>query len=119
MALMGLAAEPGVYRVHVPREARERMGLWSGFAPRTTGRVSSRHGNAHTRGVDVRELLHDGHPTACVAGTAFSYVKAFKAHVNVGFFRTHRTNEKIDIVRADIQTLPHRAFSSLKTRLVP
>jgi len=38
-------------------------------------------------GDDVRELLHDGHPTACVSDAAFAYVNAFKAHVNVGFFR--------------------------------
>ena len=38
-------------------------------------------------GNDVRELLHDGHPTACVGDAAFGYVNAFKAHVNVGFFR--------------------------------
>lgn len=38
-------------------------------------------------GDDVRELLHDGHPTACVADAAFAYVNAFSAHVNVGFFR--------------------------------
>ena len=38
-------------------------------------------------GDDVRELLHDGRPTACVADAAFAYVDAFKAHVNVGFFR--------------------------------
>ena len=37
-------------------------------------------------GDDVRELLHDGHPTACVADAAFAYVNAFTAHVNVGFF---------------------------------
>lgn len=36
---------------------------------------------------DVREVLHDGHPTACVGDAAFAYVDAFKAHVNVGFFR--------------------------------
>ena len=39
------------------------------------------------RGDDVRELLHDGYPTACVGDVAFAYVNAFKAHVNVGFFR--------------------------------
>lgn len=39
------------------------------------------------RGDDVRELLHDGHPTACVADAAFAYVNVFTAHVNVGFFR--------------------------------
>jgi hypothetical protein len=38
-------------------------------------------------GDDVRELLHDGHPTACVGDAAFGYVNAFRAHVNVGFFR--------------------------------
>src|SRR5688572_26140156 len=37
-------------------------------------------------GDDVREILHDGHPTACVADAAFAYVNAFTAHVNVGFF---------------------------------
>lgn len=39
------------------------------------------------RGEDVRELLHDAHPTACVDDAAFAYVNAFSAHVNVGFFR--------------------------------
>lgn len=39
-----------------------------------------------TRGDDVRELLHDGCPVACIADAAFAYVNAFKAHVNVGFF---------------------------------
>lgn len=37
-------------------------------------------------GSDVRELLHDGHPTACVGDAAFAYVNAFTFHVNVGFF---------------------------------
>jgi hypothetical protein len=37
-------------------------------------------------GGDVRELLHDGDPTACVGDAAFGYVNAFTAHVNVGFF---------------------------------
>ena len=38
-------------------------------------------------GDDVRQLLHDDHPTACVDDAAFGYVNVFKAHVNVGFFR--------------------------------
>jgi hypothetical protein len=37
-------------------------------------------------GDDVRELLHDGQPTACVGDAAFCYVDAFTAHVNVGFY---------------------------------
>jgi hypothetical protein len=38
-------------------------------------------------GDDVREVLHDGHPTACVGTAAFAYVNAFRDHVNVGFFQ--------------------------------
>ena len=37
-------------------------------------------------GDDVRELLHDGHPTACVGDAPFGYVDVFRAHANVGFF---------------------------------
>jgi hypothetical protein len=37
-------------------------------------------------GDDVRELLHDGPPTACVDDAAFGYVNAFTKHVTVGFF---------------------------------
>jgi hypothetical protein len=37
-------------------------------------------------GPDVHEVLHDGHPTACVQGVALGYVNAFTDHVNVGFY---------------------------------
>jgi hypothetical protein len=37
-------------------------------------------------GNDVRELMHDGCPVACVEDAPFGYVNAFKSHVNVGFF---------------------------------
>src|SRR6476620_6491001 len=37
-------------------------------------------------GGDVRELLHDDCPVACVGNAPFAYVDAFKAHANVGLF---------------------------------
>ncbi len=37
-------------------------------------------------GDDVRELIHDGCPVACVQDAAFGYVNAFRTHVNVGFY---------------------------------
>jgi len=37
-------------------------------------------------GDDVRELMHDGAPTACVDDAAFGYVNAFRQHADVGFF---------------------------------
>jgi hypothetical protein len=38
-------------------------------------------------GDEVRELLHDGCPTACLWDAAFGYVAVFTSHVNVGFFQ--------------------------------
>jgi hypothetical protein len=37
-------------------------------------------------GPDVRELIHDGRPTACLGDAAFAYVDAYTAHAAVGFF---------------------------------
>ena len=37
-------------------------------------------------GDEVRELLHDGCPVACLANVPFGYVNVFSLHVNVGFF---------------------------------
>jgi len=37
-------------------------------------------------GDEVRELLHDGYPVACLGDAPFGYVNAFSSHVNVGFF---------------------------------
>jgi len=38
-------------------------------------------------GDEVREILHDGCPVACLGDAPFGYVNAFTAHVNVGFFQ--------------------------------
>lgn len=37
-------------------------------------------------GDEVREVLHDGFPVACLGDAPFGYVNVFTAHVNVGFF---------------------------------
>ncbi len=37
-------------------------------------------------GDEVRELLHDGFPVACLGDAPFAYVNVFTAHINVGFF---------------------------------
>ncbi|MBS0449022.1 MAG: DUF1801 domain-containing protein [Proteobacteria bacterium] len=38
-------------------------------------------------GPDVRELMHDGCPTACIGDAGFAYVNVYTAHANVGFFQ--------------------------------
>ena len=87
-------------------------------------------------GDDVRELLHDGHPTACATDAAFAYVNAFKAHVNVGFFRGAELSDPTgllegtgkymrhvklrpgqDIDEEALQTLMETAYLDMKRRL--
>ena len=38
-------------------------------------------------GDEVRDLLHDGCPVACLSDAPFGYVNVFNSHVNVGFFQ--------------------------------
>jgi len=37
-------------------------------------------------GDEVRELMHDGCPVACLGDAPFGYVNVFSSHVNVGFY---------------------------------
>jgi hypothetical protein len=37
-------------------------------------------------GDEVRELLHDGCPVACLGDAPFAYVNVFRSHASVGFF---------------------------------
>ncbi len=61
---------------------------WFSRHPGELGELARRWFDALRRcGPDVDELLHDGHPTACVNGAAFAYINAFTAHVNLGFFQ--------------------------------
>ena len=64
---------------------------------------------AHMRlcGTDVRELLHDGHPTACVGGAAFGYVNVFTHHTNVGFFIGPELPDHAGILRGTGKYMRH------------
>jgi hypothetical protein len=58
-------------------------------------------------GPDVRELLHDGHPTACVGDAAFGYTNAFTSHVNVGFFRGATLPDPERLLQGDGKYMRH------------
>ena len=67
---------------HDPAVAR-----WFDSRPGELGSIARRWFEQMRRcGPDVRELLHDGCPVACVEDAPFAYVNAFTAHVNAGFF---------------------------------
>jgi hypothetical protein len=58
-------------------------------------------------GPDVRQLLHDGHPTACVDDAAFAYVDAFSAHVNVGFFYGAALDDPASLLQGSGKRMRH------------
>lgn len=86
--LRGLSGRDDIFRLAGTVRRDPAIDTWMGDGP-VELRSIARTWFAQMRqcGDDVRELLHDGHPTACVADAAFGYVDAFKDHVNVGFFR--------------------------------
>src|ERR1700724_155990 len=88
-------------------------------------------------GDDVRELMHDGCPVACVGDAPFGYVNVFKAHVNVGFFLGAELNDPagllegtgrrmrhvkvkpgVDVNVAALSALIHAAYADIKSRLM-
>jgi len=56
---------------------------------------------------DVRELLHDGHPTACAGDAAFGYVNAFTSHVNVGFFKGAELPDPAGLLQGTGKSMRH------------
>jgi hypothetical protein len=87
-------------------------------------------------GDEVRELMHDGCPVACLGDFPFAYVNAFTSHVNVGFFqgaalpdpaRLLQGNGKCmrhvklqpgsPIDTASLSRLIHSAYADMKSRV--
>jgi hypothetical protein len=58
-------------------------------------------------GKDVRELMHDGFPTACIEDAPFAYVSVFKDHVNVGFFRGAELDDPAGLLEGTGKRMRH------------
>ena len=58
-------------------------------------------------GDEVRELLHDGCPTACLGDVAFGYVAVFTAHVNVGFFQGSELRDPAGLLQGSGKFMRH------------
>jgi hypothetical protein len=87
-------------------------------------------------GDEVREVLHDACPVACLGVVPFAYVNAFTAHVNVGFFqgaslpdpagmlegsgkfmRHVKLRPGAAVDQAALKALIQTAFTEIKTRI--
>src|SRR5436190_4197786 len=58
-------------------------------------------------GDEVRELLHDGCPVACLGDAPFGYVNVFTSHVNVGFFQGAALPDPARLLQGDGRFMRH------------
>ncbi|HEV2287511.1 MAG TPA: DUF1801 domain-containing protein [Candidatus Acidoferrales bacterium] len=68
-------------------ERSPAIAAWMKKHPGELGAIAQRWFHVMRKcGDEVRELLHDGCPVACLGDAPFAYVNVFTSHVNVGFF---------------------------------
>ena len=58
-------------------------------------------------GDEVREVLHDGCPVACLGDAPFGYVNVFTAHVNVGFFHGAALPDPARLLQGNGKSMRH------------
>jgi hypothetical protein len=58
-------------------------------------------------GSDVRELMHDGCPTACVQDAPFAHVNVFRVHANVGFFHGAELKDPVGLLEGSGKRMRH------------
>lgn len=86
--LRGLSSREELFRISGAMKRHPAVDAWLSGEPAELRSLGKKWFAQMRRcGSDVRELIHDGGPVACVEDAAFGYVNAFKSHVNVGFFQ--------------------------------
>ena len=58
-------------------------------------------------GDEVREVLHDGCPNACLGDVPFGYVNVFRSHGNVGFFQGARLRDPEGLLQGEGKFMRH------------
>jgi hypothetical protein len=77
-----------LFRLNGAVERDPAIDAWMKEQPGVLGAIAQQWFEVMRKcGDEVRELLHDGCPTACLGDAAFAYVNVFTSHVNVGFFQ--------------------------------
>jgi hypothetical protein len=75
-------------RFNGPVERDPAIDVWMKKHPGELGAIAHHWFDVMRKcGDEVRELLHDGCPVACLGDVPFAYVNVFTSHVNVGFFQ--------------------------------
>jgi hypothetical protein len=85
--LSGMIARTDIFRLSGSVRRDPAVDIWLLDGPIELQSIAQRWFEGMRQcGDDVRELIHDGCPVACVEDAPFGYINSFKSHVNVGFF---------------------------------
>lgn len=82
--------------------------VWLNEQQRELGSIAQHWFNVmRACGHDVLEIMHDGHPNACIEDAPFAYVNVFKAHVNVGFFFGAQLEDRTRLLEGSGKRMRH------------
>lgn len=106
--LRGLVGREELFRLNGAVQRSRAVGAWFEAGPAEL-RAIAREWFAVLRkcGDDVRELLHDGCPVACVDDVALGYVNTFKNHVNVGLFHGAQLDDPAGLLQGSGKRMRH------------
>jgi hypothetical protein len=77
-----------LFRLDGAMERDPAIDAWMESRQNELGAIAHRWFEAMRQcGDEVRELMHDGSPTACLGDAAFAYVNTYTSHMNIGFFQ--------------------------------
>lgn len=106
--LRGLAGREELFRLSGGAKRSRAVSAWFESGPAELRSIAREWFDAlRDCGDDVRELLHDGCPTACVEDVAFAYVNSFKSHVNVGFYYGAQLDDLAGLLQGSGKRMRH------------
>jgi hypothetical protein len=106
--LHGLSGRVDIFRVNGSKNRDPAVDRWLADDPVELRSIAQKwFTRMRMCGDDVRELMHDGCPVACIEDAPFGYVNSFKSHVNVGFFYGAMLEDPADLLEGSGKRMRH------------
>jgi hypothetical protein len=111
--IRALSGREEIFRVSQGSRRDPAVETWLAAQPQELRSVAKQwFGKMRQCGADVRELMHDGCPVACVADAPFGYVNTFTAHVNIGFFNGAGLDDPLGLLEGSGKRMRHVRLTS-------
>jgi hypothetical protein len=108
MDLRGLIGGNDIFRLSGAVKRDPAVDIWLADGPIALRSIAQQwFARMRQCGEDVRELMHDGCPVACVEDVPFGYVNCFKNHVNVGFFSGAELEDPVGLLQGSGKRMRH------------